>query len=942
MTEQLNTEHPQATPRPPGRRGRWSAALVVSLAVTTVGLTQTAQATAACSPASSLSGSYRVLVFTSTTACDWSVPAGITAADVLVVAGGGAAGLVAAGGLGSGPGVGGAGGLVYRTAGNDGGTGGQATLTPGSPVSVQVGAGGVGQGGNSAGNDGGNSTFGDLPSAVGGGGGGSGGAGSTDGRPGGSGGGGGRYLGVTPTVGGTGVTGQGHAGGAPTSACTFGGGGGGAGTAASGTTAGGGQSVAITGTTLIYALGGYAYTSWDPCPVSAAARSHRARTSDLKARLSPSLAGYGNGGGADNNVGLPGQAGIVVVRYLASAETPNTPGTPVAVGGNSQATVSFAAPVGGLTPSSYTVRVAAPGDTSKTCTVSLSSVRSTRLRAAIPTPPLSCVVTGLTNGRSYTFEVKASNGSDSPWSAPSTLITLDSDVLPAPNAPASVTAVAGTASVVASWTAVNGATGYTATAGPGPSTCTTTGTTSCVLGAVAGTTYTVTVVARSGNGTSAASAPSNAVTPVEPVVPAAVPPSAPITLTTDKGQISLATPGQQIVVVGTGFAAYSTATVILYSTPTDLGNVTTDASGNFAVPVTVPAGLAAGSHTFLATGVDPAGGTRQMVLPVTVAPTDSGSTGGGTDPQTGTLPVPTGGTITLLDADGLATTLLVVPNQGTYALDTLTGIISFVPVVGFVGTADPVTYRITDAIGTVVTGTYTAIVTSPAAGDPSAGEPTVKLPVRLVATTGRNGSVPVPCRISRGAISHCRITATAMVSGRRIVVGHGLTTPKATQDLLKVSVKVSLNALGRSLSARPGGVRLSFTAVVGQRGRTGTTSAIGATEVLAQKYTLARSIRFGSNSAEVGAADTRYLKATRAKLAGAKAITCTGHADSRGTAAAALRLGTRRAKAACHVLAGRRKIVVIIVSKGEKAPTGKNDTAAGRARNRRVDITVRN
>src|SRR6187402_1730193 len=98
MTEQLNTEHPQATPRPPGRRGRWSAALVLSLAVTTVGLTQTAQATAACSPASSLSGSYRVLVFTSTTACDWSVPAGITAADVLVVAGGGAAGLVAAGG----------------------------------------------------------------------------------------------------------------------------------------------------------------------------------------------------------------------------------------------------------------------------------------------------------------------------------------------------------------------------------------------------------------------------------------------------------------------------------------------------------------------------------------------------------------------------------------------------------------------------------------------------------------------------------------------------------------------------------------------------------------------------------------------------------------------------------------------------------------------------
>jgi len=37
-----------------------------------------------------------------------------------------------------------------------------------------------------------------------------------------------------------------------------------------------------------------------------------------------------------------------------------------------------------------------------------------------------------------------------------------------------------------------------------------------------------------------------------------------------------------------------------------------------------------------------------------------------------------------------------------------------------------------------------------------------------------------------------------------------------------------------------------------------------------------------------------------------------------------------------------RKVTVHTISKGEKAPTGKNNTEAGRARNRRVDITIHN
>ena len=73
---------------------------------------------------------------------------------------------------------------------------------------------------------------------------------------------------------------------------------------------------------------------------------------------------------------------------------PNTPGTPTAVAGDAQVTVTVAAPTSGVTPSGYTVT--AVEDTSKKCTVTGGTG--------------SCIVTGLTNGNSYTFTSVALNG----------------------------------------------------------------------------------------------------------------------------------------------------------------------------------------------------------------------------------------------------------------------------------------------------------------------------------------------------------------------------------------------------------------------------------------------------------------------------------------------------------------------------------------------------
>ena len=160
-------------------------------------------------------------------------------------------------------------------------------------------------------------------------------------------------------------------------------------------------------------------------------------------------------------------------------------------------------------------------------------------------------------------------------------------------------------------------TGYRVIAEPGPAVCTTTGATSCVLGGAAGVSYRARVVAMSAGGISALSGYSAAVVPTAPPV-AGTPPATSVPLDTDHGQISNAAPGQRLVLVGTGYAPYSTVTLTLYSDPIVLGQVRADADGAFRKAVTVPADLASGKHSFAATGVDQSGKPRAMRLDVTV------------------------------------------------------------------------------------------------------------------------------------------------------------------------------------------------------------------------------------------------------------------------------------------------------------------------------------
>ncbi len=195
-------------------------------------------------------------------------------------------------------------------------------------------------------------------------------------------------------------------------------------------------------------------------------------------------------------------SGTSVATGLAASTaqiTTNIPGAPASVtayAGIGQATVSWTTPTTGLAATSYTV-TSSPG--AFTCTAST----------------LTCVVTGLLYGTSYTFSVTATNSyGTSAKSIASNAVSPSESV---PSAPTAVSATAGVLSATVTWTAAtqNGSTIslYTVTSSPGNLSCTTTTTSCTVTGLAANTPYTFTVSARNAVGAGPSSYVSAAVTP---------------------------------------------------------------------------------------------------------------------------------------------------------------------------------------------------------------------------------------------------------------------------------------------------------------------------------------------------------------------------------------------------------------------------------------------
>lgn len=200
---------------------------------------------------------------------------------------------------------------------------------------------------------------------------------------------------------------------------------------------------------------------------------------------------------ATNSVGT-GPASAV-----SSAITPATvPGVPTAITptkGNAQVSVAFTAPAstGGSAITGYTV---------------LCSNGTTATGASSP-----IVVTGLTNGVSYTFQVKATNVvGDGPYSD-SSAAAIPSTV---PGAPINLVAALATdtsASISFDAPVSNGGsaiTSYTVTSSPNSLTANGSASPLTITGLTPGITYTFTATATNANGTGAVSVASNSVTAV--------------------------------------------------------------------------------------------------------------------------------------------------------------------------------------------------------------------------------------------------------------------------------------------------------------------------------------------------------------------------------------------------------------------------------------------
>jgi hypothetical protein len=188
-------------------------------------------------------------------------------------------------------------------------------------------------------------------------------------------------------------------------------------------------------------------------------------------------------------------------NVVVPAEAPGKPTKVVAKGGDAKATVTWVAPTTGGSPITSYVVTSAP--TGKTCTWT--------------TGPLTCTVTGLTNGKAYTFKVRASNTvATSPTSTSSNPVTPEAGAPAEPTAP---TATPGNKDATITWEAPttdgSAITKYTVTSSTGKKTCIwTSGPLTCtVKGLTNGIPYTFTLVAKNAKGTSSASTPSNSVTP---------------------------------------------------------------------------------------------------------------------------------------------------------------------------------------------------------------------------------------------------------------------------------------------------------------------------------------------------------------------------------------------------------------------------------------------
>ena len=402
-------------------------------------------------------------------------------------------------------------------------------------------------------------------------------------------------------------------------------------------------------------------------------------------------------------------------------------------------------------------------------------------------------------------------------------------------------------------------------------------------------------------------------------------------LRTTLGRIGLALPGQRLTLVSAGFGAGTAALATLdpaTATATPLGRTTADATGLVTLAAVLPATIPVGDHTIVVSGTDPTGTAVVRTLPVTTPPTRLTSSGAG--PQSVTLSIPPGGWVTLLDDKNEPVTQVSSRDQGIYTLDPATGRITFEPDRMFWGSVRPVHYRLLDAAGQSVSGTYAPMVDARPLPSVRTGARTLTDAAGTTAIVGCTAG-PIPVR-------RCEATLSTVLGSELVVLGTGI--GETTNPTVGTRpAEVVLTPRGRRLAGRPGGIRADVAVRMWVTDRTAPVEATGSTVLTALTVTAPRAIGYPAGGLDVPEADLPYLNALRSRMSDVRTVTCTGGTDDVGDAETNRRVAEDRARRVCEYLTANTQARAVVRSVGEDRPVADNTTDAGRARNRRVEVT---
>jgi CshA-type fibril repeat protein len=187
--------------------------------------------------------------------------------------------------------------------------------------------------------------------------------------------------------------------------------------------------------------------------------------------------------------------------------------------------------------------------------------------------------------------------------------------------------------------------------------------------------------------------------------------------------------------------------------------------------------------------------TPTVTLPAAPTLTPITSSGGFGATQTKPVSVPDGDSLHLLSGATPVTTLAVV-GQGTYSVNPTTGVVTFTPVAAFIGQANSVTLRLTDAYGQYSDAAFTATVLGNA---PQAVASVTAPAVMKIVTQAQ--AMPAVCKLTVRKVGHCDITLVYRNSIGSYVVGTGsVSSTQAGGTAGQLITQVTLNATGHYLA----------------------------------------------------------------------------------------------------------------------------------------------